>query len=641
MSYREPEGPIFCSECAYCFRTLNLCLCLQCDFAVCQEHAAIHSQYHNEFVIKPQNADEIPQLCRIINDQIEFMVLSEEAQFAAALILDCQENCKYEYLKQQVSVSSQECQHFPIANSQQSDIVQDITNLTCSKCDQKENIWMCLGCGEFSCGRKQYDGTGGNGHALEHFEATGHPVAVRITSLCQDVQEVYCYSCDSEQKISFEILVEALKQFKLDSLMYLTKGIESSLETKELVQDKLINQISNFDSIKAKQLTAQQIAQTPLINFRNTGNTCYANAVLNVLLHLNLLQLATVSPQISQSYEETMMDLTTQANRILSLSESGNIRHDEDVKPHLSAFILSLQSHFTSDENIGKQQDAAEFLDIFFNKFQNIEQKFLFPSFIKQLQCQLCGFTQLSKTFRTNQLSITCNFHDKCTDVEQGPLIDLLESIKADLVDSPIGFRCPKCGVQNQEEQESVVTISQSLIDCDKVPEFIIVKANRLMFDPVLQQPFKLRTRITNCEYFDLSKLVNRQDVQQKNQIEYPIDQLLELGIDADTASLAMIQYNGNVEQIANDFFNGNLNIQQQDQDITEKLAHAKEFDQELNYQLQCVVFHLGGSYDRGHYTALIRNGNGWIDCNDQVFIQKDEIDVDLSQGILYFYKKV
>lgn len=37
----------------------------------------------------------------------------------------------------------------------------------CSKCDLKENLWLNLTDGTILCGRRNFDGSGGNGHALE------------------------------------------------------------------------------------------------------------------------------------------------------------------------------------------------------------------------------------------------------------------------------------------------------------------------------------------------------------------------------------------------------------------------------------------------------------------------------------------
>ena len=53
----------------------------------------------------------------------------------------------------------------------------------CSKCDLKENLWLCLTCGSLGCGRQQFGGFGGNGHGLQHYEETHHPVSVKLGTI--------------------------------------------------------------------------------------------------------------------------------------------------------------------------------------------------------------------------------------------------------------------------------------------------------------------------------------------------------------------------------------------------------------------------------------------------------------------------
>jgi len=40
----------------------------------------------------------------------------------------------------------------------------------CEECELKTNLWLCLACGHLGCGRKNYDGSGGNNHGVEHFK---------------------------------------------------------------------------------------------------------------------------------------------------------------------------------------------------------------------------------------------------------------------------------------------------------------------------------------------------------------------------------------------------------------------------------------------------------------------------------------
>jgi uncharacterized UBP type Zn finger protein len=54
---------------------------------------------------------------------------------------------------------------------------------SCKSCDLKENLWLCLTCGNTGCGRQQFGGIGGNGHGMAHFDQTQHPVAVKLGTI--------------------------------------------------------------------------------------------------------------------------------------------------------------------------------------------------------------------------------------------------------------------------------------------------------------------------------------------------------------------------------------------------------------------------------------------------------------------------
>jgi len=53
----------------------------------------------------------------------------------------------------------------------------------CLSCDLTGNLWLCLTCGFANCGRKQFGGIGGNGHALDHFTETGHMLGVKLGTI--------------------------------------------------------------------------------------------------------------------------------------------------------------------------------------------------------------------------------------------------------------------------------------------------------------------------------------------------------------------------------------------------------------------------------------------------------------------------
>ena len=61
----------------------------------------------------------------------------------------------------------------------------NVATMKCEDSDLRRNLWLCLQCGEFHCGRKQWEqgGLPGNGHAIEHFKKTGHSLVVKVASL--------------------------------------------------------------------------------------------------------------------------------------------------------------------------------------------------------------------------------------------------------------------------------------------------------------------------------------------------------------------------------------------------------------------------------------------------------------------------
>ncbi len=68
------------------------------------------------------------------------------------------------------SLASWEVEVLPCEHSltlHQNSAYKDLSH--CSDCQLSTNLWLCLTCGHVGCGRKYFDGTGGNNHAIDHF----------------------------------------------------------------------------------------------------------------------------------------------------------------------------------------------------------------------------------------------------------------------------------------------------------------------------------------------------------------------------------------------------------------------------------------------------------------------------------------
>lgn len=68
----------------------------------------------------------------------------------------------------------------------------------CAKCDKRDNLWLNLTDGMILCGRRNWDGTGGNNHAVEHYKETGYPLAVKLGTITSDLEGAGNTSLHSE-----------------------------------------------------------------------------------------------------------------------------------------------------------------------------------------------------------------------------------------------------------------------------------------------------------------------------------------------------------------------------------------------------------------------------------------------------------
>lgn len=149
----------------------------------------------------------------------------------------------------------------------------------CAECDLKANLWLCLTCGHLGCGRRNYDGTGGNNHGVEHFEKTGHCVNVKIGTITPEGKaSIHCYKCD-EEVIDPELAAHlGVLGIDIGSQVKTEKSIaEQTLEFNlNLTLSKVIEEGKTLVPVFGSQNTGMQ----------NLGNSCYLNSVLQVLFSL-------------------------------------------------------------------------------------------------------------------------------------------------------------------------------------------------------------------------------------------------------------------------------------------------------------------------------------------------------------------
>ena len=79
----------------------------------------------------------------------------------------------------------------------------------CAMCDLTENLWLNLTDGTILCGRRYFDGTGGNNHAVEYYNQTGYPLAVKLGTISAEGGDVYSY--DEDDMVEDPLLTQHLQ----------------------------------------------------------------------------------------------------------------------------------------------------------------------------------------------------------------------------------------------------------------------------------------------------------------------------------------------------------------------------------------------------------------------------------------------
>jgi ubiquitin carboxyl-terminal hydrolase 5/13 len=169
----------------------------------------------------------------------------------------------------------------------------------CSQCDLKENLWLCLQCGALGCGRAQFGGMGGNGHALAHYESDHHPVAVKLGSITSEgTADIYCYACNDER--TDPDLGKHLAHWGIN----IAERQKTEKSLTELNVEQNLRWDFSMTTEDGKEL--KPLFGAGLTGLKNLGNSCYLNSILQCLFSLD---------GFKNRYDESREHLTIHANR--------------------------------------------------------------------------------------------------------------------------------------------------------------------------------------------------------------------------------------------------------------------------------------------------------------------------------------
>lgn len=147
----------------------------------------------------------------------------------------------------------------------------------CEKCDLTNNLWLNLTDGSILCGRRFFDGSGGNDHAVQHYSECAYPLAVKLGTITPDGKgDVFSYIEDD--MVEDPNLIQHLAHFGIKTAQ-LEKTDKSMLE----LELDLNQRIGEWSILTESASVLEPVSGPGFTGMKNLGNSCYLNSVMQVL----------------------------------------------------------------------------------------------------------------------------------------------------------------------------------------------------------------------------------------------------------------------------------------------------------------------------------------------------------------------
>ncbi|CAL9158542.1 unnamed protein product [Musa hybrid cultivar] len=214
-----------------------------------------------DYVSLPFPSVELPEKVRLAVDAILIAEGAERKEQLAAWTAEKKKVSAYVMNLQQIN----------------SGVVVPPSGWKCCKCDKTDNLWLNLTDGMIFCGRRNWDGSGGNNHAIEHYNETKYPLAVKLGTITADLVGADVFSYPEDDTVEDPLLAQHLAFFGIDF---------SSLQKTEMTTaERELDQNTNFDWNRIQE-SGQEVeplfgpGYTGLVNL---GNSCYMASTIQVV----------------------------------------------------------------------------------------------------------------------------------------------------------------------------------------------------------------------------------------------------------------------------------------------------------------------------------------------------------------------
>ncbi|CAK83700.1 unnamed protein product (macronuclear) [Paramecium tetraurelia] len=672
---------IYKNQCTRCFveaKSENgIQVCLKCFNGGCIEiHSPQHSYQHNHYIVLNIRLYEIEQQKQSV-DEITQQVIEDIPQLdfeTSVICLKCQKMLNSPQLDgliqsiKQTNATSfgliideytiQPCQH-TLTIQQRQLVVKNLQK--CRRCRLSTNLWLCLQCGHVGCGRKIFDGSGGNNHAVDHFVELQHHLVVKLGTITSDGQaDVFCYKCDDA--VVDKLLKEHLATYGIE----IEKQVKTEKTMAELTQDKIL--VLQLSKLIEEGQVLDPIFGPGFTGIDNIGNTCYMNSVIQVIFSIHeFKQLYSLEHQFnctSLPYNCVLCQICKVNHGLNSgefsiKKESKNVQgtfrnfYQDGIKPYdFKLLVAQGNSNFLFNH----QQDAQEYWQLLNSFFQKTEKQFKLPQLSSIfsydqttiLKCENCGGHKVNvvknQEFKVPVEQPTQDQIDLYRKQEKQKYEERIKTMKPEdikpfsLKDIPeyvttferclqlvkegerVDIVCPSCqSLQSFIKQEYFKTF----------PKYLFVPVNRFVQENWV--PKKLNASIKIKEIYDFSDfkepvLQDKDAIKEQTEQEYTEDTLqilMGMGFGENRCKRALIKFKNDIEA-AMIFIMKSLDDPTQDQPLKQKEQINEKFIEQI------VI--MGFSHDQARF-ALSKTDNDLKRAMDYIFNHDLEAEMNQTQA--------
>ncbi|KAI1320770.1 ubiquitin carboxyl-terminal hydrolase 14 [Xylariaceae sp. FL0255] len=402
LSLPTPAQSVYREDCTQCFDSIDdptgLDVCLQCFNGACVG-PNIHSQLHHVTKNHPLALNIRRTRKQVVKDEppakmtkLAIAAETDADRYDMATAVKCLE-CAKELDKtdaklapivdgilkantfsrqEEVKAWEQEmstCEHILMLQQEASRKIESGGLGHCSQCDLKENLWLCLVCGNLGCGRAQFGGVGGNSHGLAHATESHHAVAVKLGSITPEGSaDVYCYQCDEER------LDSDLAPHLAHWGVILADQVKTEKSLTEMQIEQNLRWEFSMTTEDGREL--RPLFGPGLTGLKNLGNSCYLASILQCLFDLPAFQdrynlYGADLPLVPDPGQDLETQLRKMAEGLLSgryskpdqdvvsSSDSPGITHQKGLAPSMLKHLVG-RGH--AEFSTMRQQDSFELL---------------------------------------------------------------------------------------------------------------------------------------------------------------------------------------------------------------------------------------------------------------------------------------